>query len=46
MNEVDFDRNGRLNYSEFLAATLEREFILKQENMVAAFKKFDTVREM
>ena len=43
MREADFDNNGQINYTEFLAATLDIKTITKQENMWAAFKRFDIV---
>jgi calcium-dependent protein kinase len=46
MDEADFDKNGRINYTEFIAATLESKIIMKQENVWAAFKKFDIVKSI
>lgn len=39
---MDYAGNGKINYSEFLAATLELEKVLNLERLVALFKYFDT----
>lgn len=46
MHEADFNNNGEINYTEFIAATLDSKVIMKQENVWAAFKRFDIVRNM
>ena len=46
ISEADFDKNGQINYTEFIAATLDMRTIMKQENVWAAFKKFDIVCNM
>lgn len=38
---VDIDRNGSIDYSEFLAATLDRTLYLQEEKLWAAFMTFD-----
>ena len=39
--EVDYHGNNRINYSEFLAATLSVKKILTNERLVAMFRQFD-----
>ena len=41
MEQVDTDRNGYLDYSEFLAASIDRSKLLRRANIEAAFKAFD-----
>ena len=38
---VDMDKNGFIDYSEFLTANLKKESILSMKNLDAAFKMFD-----
>ena len=42
MNNVDYQGNGKINYSEFLAATVSVRAVLTQEKLYALFKHFDT----
>ena len=37
LNEIDYDGNGSINYSEFLAATLPIENYVTQEQLQALF---------
>lgn len=39
--EVDFDSNGRINYSEFLAATIDVGKLLSEKKVRAIFDQFD-----
>jgi len=39
---VDYRGNGKINYSEFLAATVSVTQVLTQEKLFALFKHFDT----
>ena len=41
MAGVDTDGSGTINYTEFLAATIEQSTFLKEENLRNAFKVFD-----
>ncbi|CAM9168321.1 unnamed protein product [Discosporangium mesarthrocarpum] len=41
LQEVDMDGNHRLDYNEFLAATLEKVVFLRDENLLKAFNHFD-----
>jgi calcium-dependent protein kinase len=41
MQIADIDGSGFINYSEFLAASLDRSKLLRRENLDAAFKAFD-----
>lgn len=42
MNNVDYAGNGKINYSEFLSATIEVQRVLTEERVWAIFKYFDT----
>ena len=42
MENVDFRGNGKINYSEFLAATISVKNVLNDELLYALFKHFDT----
>ena len=41
VKELDFTGNGRINYSEFIAATIDREKLLTADKLQAIFKSFD-----
>lgn len=41
IRNVDFKKDGRINYSEFLAATLESRVLLDDDAVWAAFNAFD-----
>ena len=38
---VDIDHNNKIDYTEFLAANLERKIFLKEEKLKEAFRAFD-----
>ena len=42
MKNVDYQGNGKINYSEFLAATVSVRSVLTGEKLYALFKHFDT----
>lgn len=42
MKKIDTDENGRINYSEFLMVSMNREQLLTNERLDQAFKMFDT----
>lgn len=42
VTSVDFVGNGLINYTEFLAATLDLGALLTEEHLWAIFNKFDT----
>lgn len=42
INEVDYFGNHKINYSEFLAATLDVKAFLNEEKLNAIFSQFDT----
>ena len=42
MRNVDYHGNGKINYSEFLAATVSPRTVLTEEKLYALFKHFDT----
>lgn len=41
MEGADTDGNGTINYTEFIAATMEQNMYLKEEHLRTAFKMFD-----
>ena len=41
MAAADTDNSGTINYTEFIAATLEQSLFLKEQNLWNAFKMFD-----
>jgi len=41
MEGADTDGSGTINYTEFIAATMEQNMYLKEENLRSAFKMFD-----
>jgi len=42
IENVDYAGNGKINYSEFLAATIELKQVLTYEKLWTLFKYFDT----
>jgi calcium-dependent protein kinase len=40
-NSIDTDGSGVINYTEFLAATIDQKIYLKEEKLYEAFKSFD-----
>ena len=42
ISEIDYFGNGKINYSEFLAATISMQSILTDEKLWSLFKTFDT----
>lgn len=40
-NSLDTDRSGCINYTEFIAATIDQKIYLKNERLFEAFKNFD-----
>ena len=43
MQNVDIDKNGCIDYSEFIAATIDKRKLLSKERLKAAFAIFDRV---
>ena len=41
-NEIDTDKNGKIDYTEFIAATLQKNIFLKKEKLYEAFSALDT----
>ena len=41
MQSVDTDRNGTIDYNEFLTATMDKEKLTSKFNLELAFKSFD-----
>jgi calcium-dependent protein kinase len=41
MKEMDIDNSGRIDYSEFLASTIDKSIYMQEERLYAAFKIFD-----
>jgi calcium-dependent protein kinase len=42
MESIDTDRNGSINYTEFIASCLENATIIKEDNIMSAFRMLDT----
>ena len=42
ITEVDYHGNGKINYSEFLSATIDVRSFLTEQKMQAIFQQFDT----
>ena len=42
LREADTDNSGEIDYTEFIAATLDSQVYLKEEYLMAAFQMFDT----
>jgi len=42
IEEIDFQGNKSINYTEFIAATISVKNILTEEKLLAIFKQFDT----
>jgi len=38
---MDTDSSGSVNYTEFIAACMDKSVYLKEEKLLAAFKSFD-----
>lgn len=41
MDSIDIDKNGRINYTEFLASTLAKEDLFTTSNISKLFKLLD-----
>lgn len=41
MQSVDTDRNGTIDYNEFLSATMDKDKLTSKSNLELAFKSFD-----
>ena len=39
--KVDINKDGAIEYTEFLAASIDKESLLSEEKLSAAFKNFD-----
>jgi len=44
-NDIDADNNGKIDYTEFIAATLQRQIFLKKETLFEAFSALDSDRD-
>ena len=42
IREVDYQGNGKINYSEFLSATIDVKRFLSEQRLRAIFQQFDT----
>lgn len=42
IESVDYEGNGKINYTEFLSATISIKSVLTYEKLWALFKHFDT----
>ena len=41
MQEVDINRSGEIDYSEFISAAINRQQLLSKQRLETAFKMFD-----
>lgn len=41
MDSIDVDKNGKINYTEFLASSLEKDELFKVDNLKKMFKLLD-----
>lgn len=41
MDEIDVDKNGKINYTEFLASSLAKEDLFTASNILKLFKLMD-----
>lgn len=41
MRAADTDHSGTINYTEFIAATIDAQIFMREENLRAAFYMFD-----
>mmetsp|Transcript_12679 Transcript_12679/g.12752 ORF Transcript_12679/g.12752 Transcript_12679/m.12752 type:complete len:121 (-) Transcript_12679:324-686(-) len=44
MTGIDIDHNNKIDYKEFLAATMDSNYFIREENIKRAFDFFDTDR--
>jgi len=44
MNSVDVDKNGMIDYTEFITASINKDKMLTGERLKTAFDYFDKVR--
>ena len=42
LKAADTDNSGQIDYTEFIAATLDSQVYLREEYLMAAFNMFDT----
>lgn len=40
-DRIDLNGDGEIDYSEFLAAAINKESLLDEERLISAFKSFD-----
>ena len=41
LKSIDTDGSGKVDYTEFIAATMEKNIYMKEEKLFMAFKMFD-----
>ena len=41
MESIDTDKNGKLNYTQFLAFAMEKDKLFKEENIKSVFRMLD-----
>ena len=42
MNDLDYNKDGEINFSEFVAATIDWDTYFTKENLKITFDNFDT----
>ena len=46
MRNCDTDKNGHIDYSEFISATIDKKKLLSKERLKHAFSIFDKVKNI
>lgn len=41
LDSIDTDSSGNINYTEFIAATIEKNIYMKEDKLYSAFQMFD-----
>jgi Ca2+-binding EF-hand superfamily protein len=41
MKYIDTDKNGKINYTEFISSCLENSTVYKEENLLSVFRMLD-----
>ena len=45
LKKADLDKNGQINYSEFIDIAIEKKALLQRKNLEVAFKTLDYNRD-
>lgn len=44
INQVDFNNDGTISFSEFVTVTMKKDSLVTEENLKKAFNMFDLVK--